>query len=421
MIQDTSAQDTIVEREATPLWRKPWMLAPVAILLLAAAYPTVATWSSADASVNLSRVRVASVERGTFTRDVAMQGNIVAANSPSLYAPAIGTVTLIANPGQNVKEGELLAKIESPQLTNQLQRELAKLESLRIELDRQRIASKQSKIKSRQQTQLEKVALDAAKREKRRAEQSVKRQAISQFDYEKAIDDFKRSQLKFDFAVEQAALEKEILQFELKTRESEVSQYSLEVDNTQRLVAELDIVAPVSGVVGSWSVEQKAAVAVNQALLTVVDLSALEVEVDIPESYSDELGIGMAVKVTYNSRQYDAAISSISPEVSGGVVKGRVTFTDTPPAGIKQNQRVSSKALLEQKDNVLYLPRGSFVQHYGGMKAFVVEDGVATLKDIVLGSSSIGKIEVLSGLKEGERIIISNTDFVEDAKVLVLN
>lgn len=240
-------------------------------------------------------------------------------------------------------------------------------------------------------------------------------------DYEKAIDDLKRSQLKYDFAIEQAELEKENLAFELRTRESEFNQYQLLVENTQRLVSELDMKAPVSGIVGSWSVEQKSAVALNQALLTIVDLSAFEVEVDIPEAYADTLGIGMTVNVKYNGKEYDASVATISPEVNNNVVKGRVTFIAEPPPGIKQNQRVTSRVIIEEKNDVLYLPRGSFIQHHAGMKIFVVEENTAILTAIELGARSIDKIEVVGGLSQGQRVVISNTDFVGKAERLNLN
>jgi len=227
--------------------------------------------------------------------------------------------------------------------------------------------------------------------------------------------------LKYDFAIEQAELEKENLEFESKTKEFELNQYRLQVENTRRLVKELNMTAPVSGIVGSWAVEQKSAVVINQALLTIVDLSAFQIEIEIPESYADDLGIGMLVKVTYNNQEYQASIVTISPEVTNHIVKGRIAFLDEPPPGIKQNQRVSSRVILEQKSNVLYLPRGSFVQHHGGLKVFVVDNNIATLTNVNLGSSSIDKIEIISGLQQGQQVIISNTDFVEDAKVLNLN
>lgn len=421
MIKDTSSQDVVLSQ---PKSRKTWIIASISVAVIAISflvYPSISSWSSSDRSVSLSRVRVAQVEQGDFIRDISLQGNIVAANSPKLYAPAVGNVTILANPGEMVNKGDVVAVVSSPSLTNQLQQEQSKLESLQIELERQKIATKQARIKSRQQIQLEKVVLDAANREKRRAEQSVKIQALSQIDYEKALDDLKRSELKHAFAIEQAELEQENLSFELKTKESEYNQYKLLVGNTERLVKELNIIAPVSGIVGSWSVDQKAAVDLNQALLTVVDLSAFQVEVDIPESYADTIGIGMPVQVNYNAKEYSASVVSISPEVTNNVIKGRVAFSAEPPPGIKQNQRVSSRVIIEQKEGVLYLPRGSFVQHHGGLKAFIIEGDIATLTNVVLGARSIDKIEVISGISLGQSVIISNTDFVEDAKVLNLN
>ncbi len=422
MIRDTSSQDVILEpRNKIKNGMKIGIPAALVILFIILAYPSVARWSSADISVDPDRVRVAKVEKGAFIRDLSIQGNIVAANSPKLYAPTGGTVTLIANPGDTVEKDQLIATIDSPELTNQLEQEKAKLASLAIALERKKIEAKQTRMKSRQQVQLEKVVLEAAKREMRRAEESIKIQAISQLDYEKAIDDLKRSELKHQFAVEQSELEKENLAFELKTLEFERNQFNLQVENTKRLVSELEIKAPVSGIVGSWSVEQKAAVSLNQPIMTVVDLSAFQVEIDIPEAYADELGIGMQAKITYNGAEFDASVATISPEVTNNVVKGRLAFTAEPPPGIKQNQRVSGRVIIDQKENVLYLPRGSFVQHHGGRKAFVIENQVATLTDISLGVSSVNKIEVLSGLKEGQEVIISNTDFVQEAEVIVLN
>ncbi|WP_444997640.1 efflux RND transporter periplasmic adaptor subunit [Aliikangiella sp. IMCC44359] len=422
MIQDTSSQDVILKKnKASSYWLKIILILAGLIILMIYSIPTLSNWSSADISIDRNRIRTAEVTNGDFIRDIALQGNIVAANSPKLYAPAMGTITLHINPGEKVEKGDLVATINSPELTNRLQQEQSKLKSLEIELQRKKIQAKQNRIKKHQQIQLEKVVLDAAKREKKRAEQSIKIQAISQLDYEKSIDDLRRSQLKYNFAQEQFELEKENLLFEIKTAEFEYNQYHLMVENTQRLVKELKIIAPVSGIVGSWSVEQKSAVALNQALLTIVDLSAFQVEIEIPENYADELGIGMLAQVTYNGHQYDATVATISPEVTDNIVKGRIAFTTKPPPGIKQNQRVSSKVILEQKSNILYLPRGSFIQHYGGRKVFVINDNIATLKNINLGSYSIDKVEVISGLKPGEKVIISNTDFVNKAETLILN
>lgn len=421
MIQDTSSQDVILDNHNLKFSiNKILILLSILSLVIIFLFKGFSNWLASDRTVAKARIQIATVKRGQFTRDIALQGIIVAANSPKLYAPAIGNITLLAKPGEFVKKGDRVAVLNSPELTNRLQQQQAKLDSLEIELERKKINTKKEKIKSRQKIQLEKVVLDAAEREMRRAEKSIKIKAISLLDYEKAIDDLKRSKLKHTFAIEQAALENENLAFEIKTAEFEKNQYALLVDNTSRLVKELKMLAPVSGIVGSWSVEQKSAVSINQPLLTIVDLTQFEVEIDIPENYADKIGLGMPVYVQYNQQKYPAKISTISPEVKQNIVKARAKFTATPPPGIKQNQRVYSQVILEEKNNVLFLPRGSFVQHHNGRKIFVVKNNIALLRDIQTGSSSIDKIEVISGLNAGEQVIISNTDFVKNASTLTI-
>jgi len=421
MIQDTSLQDVILDKPKFRFSNK-WVFLSVGVLvLIALLIEGLSSWSPSSQSVDRSRIRIATVERGSFVRDIALQGVIIAANSPKLYSPSVGSITLMVNPGVLVTKEQIVAVVTSPELNNRLEQEQSKLESMGFALEKKRIEVKKANIEARQKIELEEVILAAAKREMRRADQSIEIKAISQLDFEKAIDDLKRSELKHKFAIEQSKLEKENLTFEIKTTEFGLNQYRLQVENTERLVNSLTMRASVGGIIGSWSVDQKAAVVLNQPILTIVDLSKFQVEIDIPQSYSNNIGIGMLVKVTYNNETFDASIVTISPEVTNNIVKARVEFSSFPPPGIKQNQRVSTRVILEQKEDVLFLPRGSFIQHHGGRKAFVVQNNTAKLTDINIGSSSIKNIEVISGLSEGDEVIISNTEFVGKTENLNLN
>ena len=147
MIQDTSSQDVLLQKpNSLKRWFKIEIIAALTILLTLVIFMASSNWFSSDLSVDQSRVRIATVEKGEFIRDISMQGNIIAANSPKLYASAVGTVSLFLNPGELVKKGDILAEVDSPQLTNRLQQERAKLESLRIEFERQKIATEQARI-----------------------------------------------------------------------------------------------------------------------------------------------------------------------------------------------------------------------------------------------------------------------------------
>jgi len=122
-IPDTSAQDVQLaprsKQKRTIIGGSTLLLIFVAIWIAA---PMVTRWSSTSVSVPLDRLRIAEVIRGDLIRDVSVQGRVVAAVSPTLYAPAPGTITLLVEAGSAVGEGQTLAEITSPELENELKR-----------------------------------------------------------------------------------------------------------------------------------------------------------------------------------------------------------------------------------------------------------------------------------------------------------
>ncbi len=185
------------------------------IFLAWLAAPTFQRWADATVSFPLDRVRVATVIRGDLIRDVSLQGKVVAAVSPTLYSTAPGTITINADAGERVIAGQVLAIVHSPELTNQLQQAEFSLEQRQVELERQRIESRQLALEKRKAADLANVALVAADREKRRADQAFELGVISVIDFEKAQDDLQNAQVAHRHAVADADLFDERLAFEL--------------------------------------------------------------------------------------------------------------------------------------------------------------------------------------------------------------
>lgn len=421
-IADTSAQDVVIEKRPN---RTRWLLSGVAVVLLILlafwAVPAVQRWAGSSVTVPLERLRLAEVEVGDLVRDVSVQGRVVAAVSPTLFAPAAGTITLQVEAGSEVSEGQVLAVIESPELQNRLQQEESTLDQLSVELDRQRIEARQKILDNQKNIDLARVALVAAERERRRAESGFEIDAISQIDYEKTKDDLENAQLAHRHAVADAELDEERLNFELRTRELELGRQQILVDDLRRQVGDLNMRSPVNGIVGNLLVDQKAKVSDNQAVMAVVDLTAFEVEAQVPESYADDLGLGMAAEVLVGNQAFDATLVSVSPEVIQNQVTTRMRFDGEMPPGLRQNQRLTTRILMEEKQGVLTLPRGQFLDSGGGRVAYVLgHDGVARRRSIEIGARSLSAVEVLAGLEPGENIVISNIDAFRGADTVLV-
>ncbi len=255
----------------------------------------------------------------------------------------------------------------------------------------------------------------------RRAEDAFEKNAISQIDFERARDEMERAQLEHTHALEEQALLSDAISFELETQAAAIARQRLLVRDIERQVSNLQITSPVAGMVGNILVNDRAVVAANEPLITVVDLTAFEIDARVPESYANSLALGMPVEINYRQEQYAGQISAVSPEVASGYVSARIRFTGEVPEGLRQNQRVSSRILFDQRDDALFVRRGPFYDSGGGRIAYVIDGDTAVRKSIVTGATSIDKIEILDGLESGDQIIISNISGFEDADRILLN
>lgn len=409
-IRDTSAQDRPIDPQPRLQKQRYKMIGAGVggLLLLIVIVMLVRSWLSAEVSIPIERVRIAEVTRGSFIRDVSAQGTVVAAVSPTLYSAASGSVHYLVQAGDGVKKGQAIAALDSPELRNELEREQASLAGLEVAVQRQGIDTRRQLATNQQAMDLANVDIQAAEREQRRAEDSWGKQLISERDYEKARDDAAAARVNHKHAIETASLQKESLEFELRARRLERDRQRLVVKDLERRVDELNMRSPVNGVVGTLAVTEGTTVARSVPLITVVDLSAFEIEVLVPESYADDLGLGMDAEVTYGAKKYAAKVSSVSPEVKQGQVTGRLRFSGETPQGLRQNQRVSARILLESRDNVLKVARGAFLDSGGGRVAYLVQDDIAVRTKILTGASSVSEVEILEGLSPGDRIIVSN-------------
>jgi HlyD family secretion protein len=423
MIRDTAAQDRRIEAATSS--NKRWLMLAAAgvavVLLLIWVTPSLLRVLSINSSVNLSRLHIAEVKRGNLVRDVSVQGRVVAAVSPTLYTPAPGTVTLAINAGDKVQKDQVLAEVFSPELNSKLDQERSTVQSLGIDVQRSRIDSRKQQLNTQKLLDQAEIDRVGAAREVQRNQQSFEKGATSELAVLRAKDVLAKAELEVANARKDVGLVHESLDFDMRTKGFVLERQKLLVADLERQVDALKIRSPVSGQVGTLLVAQKANVAANAPLLSVVDLSAFEVEVLVPETYAHDLGVGMNAEISIGAGTAKGEVSAISPEVVNGQVTGRVRFSDQVPQGLRQNQRLSTRILLDEHPNVLMVERGSFVDTGGGRFAYVVKDGIAEKRKIQIGAAGLDSVEIVSGVTVGDRIVVSGSDVFNDAERVIVH
>jgi HlyD family secretion protein len=422
MLRDTTGQDRVIEPAS--LWRR--HRTPLIIILAAAALVSVLLasllrYSGAGVSIDRSRLSIAAVERGSFVRDIAADGQVVAAVSPTLYADALGTVTLKVHAGDTVAKGQVLAVIDSPDLTAKLSQEEASSVGLRIDWQRATLDAEQKLLKLRDAFNQAQVDQKTAQRELERSRKAYELGSYTELQALKAQDSLEKAQFAFEQAKFNYESQPKQNRFDIDSKKALVDRQQYLVADLKRQVDGLSVRSPVEGQVGQVQVADRASVAKDAPLLTVVDLSALEVEIKVTESLARDLRSGMSADLEGGGRHWQGSVSGVSPEVVAGQVTARLRFGDEKPAGLRQSQRLSVRIFIDRRDDVLMVDRGTFVDQDGGGFAYLVRGNVAERHPVQLGAASIAKVEILGGLAAGDQIVISGTDEFKSAPRVILS
>lgn len=416
-IRDTSGQDT-VRGAVRGTRRRAWILGGgIAAILVAGLAWLMSGWASGARSVDAQRLRFADVTRGDLVRDIAAEGRVIAANSPTLYAISGGTLTLKVVAGDRVEKGQALAEIDSPELRSKLAQEEATLAGYEAEAGRAALDAQLRQAEARKVLDQAKIDRTAAQRDLQRYQRAFEGGAVAQVDLARAQDALQKTEIGVASATQDLGLQGRGAGLDMRNKQLVAERQRSVVAEMRRQVDALTLRAPFDGIVGQIQAVQSSNVAANAPVLSVVDLSVFEVEIRVPESFARDLELGMPAELRSAGTAYPAQVSAVSPEVVNGEVVARLRFdAGSQPPGLRQSQRLTARILLDTRKDVLMVARGPFVDQDGGRTAYVLDGSTAVRRPITAGATSLSAVEIVDGLQPGDRIVIAGSDLFDNAE-----
>ena len=418
-IRDTAAQDVAREGSSSVWYRRRafYTTAGGAIALVVILGWLAHSWTQSGHVVSAQTLEIATVTRGDFVQDAAARGTVIAAVSPTLSSTAAGTVTYLVHAGDRVTKGEVLARLSSPELQNQYERERATLQSMDAALAQQKIELRQQLLDNRERADLAAVTMSQQLRELQRLQAAWALHVISEHRYEAAYDTFSIARLNYEHENQNAGLERQRILLELRTRQLARNAQSLLVDGLQQRLDELTVRSPVNGMVADLAQPDQSHVGSSVPLVTVIDLSALAMEFQVAESFADGIKPGLPTDITLDGQTVRGVVTEVSPDVRDGWVTGRAKFVGGQPPNLRQNEQAAVRIVMGEHKNVLMVERGAFLDPATRF-VYVVHGDQATRTPIALGAASVSEIEVLRGLAAGDQVVISDTQDFNDAREL---
>ncbi|MFN7974627.1 MAG: HlyD family efflux transporter periplasmic adaptor subunit [Acidobacteriota bacterium] len=230
--------------------------------------------------------------------------------------------------------------------------------------------------------------------------------------------DVKQSQLEVDKAAlalqqnaEAGQLAKENLERELAGLTLEIAILKKEREEVGARLSEATTHARSAGVLTWVTPDVGALVRRGDVVAKVADLRAFEVVAEASDVHRSRLAPGMRASVKTATTVLGGVVGSIDPTVRSGVLTMRIALDDPAQPSLLASMRVDVFVTTSRKDNVLTLPRGPAIRGPGAQELFVIPRGTrdrARRTSVVLGASTFESYEVVSGLAEGDEVVLND-------------
>ena len=372
--------------------------------------------------VEADQVWTGVVEHGTMLRNLRGAGKLVPENVRWISARAAGKVEQrFVLSGAAVTPDTPILKLSNPELAQHLadakldfEAAQADLESARVRLQGDLLALKSGVEELREATELSE--LDARIQSELYADKLV-----STLNCQRAQLHAQHSRVRLGMEEARLAFQESSIDHQLASQKTRVDRARAQVELLQEQVDGLIVRAGFSGIVQRLEVEPGMQVEQGALVAQVADMERLKAVVEIQESQARDVRPGQAVTVdTRTSGEVKGVVARVDPNVENGIVKVDVHFDAPLPSGCRAEQSVQGTVEIERLENVTFVQRPAMAQPQTTTTVFRLEGSgsVARRVPVNFGRASVSQIEVTSGLKTGDKIILSDTSRWQSAQGL---
>ena len=146
----------------------------------------------------------------------------------------------------------------------------------------------------------------------------------------------------------------------------------------------------------------------GQKVAVVSDLSHFKVEGEIADTYGDRIAAGSRAVVKIGNDKLNGTVSDVTPLSKNGVISFTVQLDEDNHRRLRSGLKTDVYVMTAIKDDALRIANGSYYLGAGEYELFVKEDGELRKRTVRLGDSNYEQVEVVSGLKEGEQVVVSD-------------
>src|SRR6266850_312598 len=382
-----------------------------ALLVVVLVSVALARMEPAAPTVDRATLLIDTVKRGPFVRQVRGLGTLVPEDTRWLPATTEGRVErIVLRPGATVRPDSIVLELSNPQVEQEalnarlaLQSAEAALENLRVQLQND-LLTQQSQMASIE-AEYKQAQMDAETNDALAAQKLVSSLLQRQ-------SELRASTLRARYEIEKKryAMASDSIDARTRVQQAAIDQSRAVSDLQQTRLADLKVRPGFAGVLQQVPVEVGQRVGPGQNLARVADPGRLKAELKIAETQAKDVELGQLAYIDTRNGIITGRVSRKDPAAVSGTVTVDVSLTEALPRGAVPDLGVDGTIELERIASALQVGRTAFGQEQSTVALFKIVDaaGNASRVQVRVGRSSVNTLEILSGLNEGDRVVLSD-------------
>ena len=360
-------------------------------------------------SISLKNIQLSAVDTGTIEVSVSASGKVVPAFEETIIAPIESRIVEVyKKAGDSVGVGTPLVKLDLQSIETDYRKMLDELQMRQYRLEQQRIKNNSTLSNAEMQLKVNDMQIDKMQVEVRNERYLDSIGAGTTDKVRETELSYNVAKLEQEQARKKFENDKQVAGAELRVQELELEIFRKTLAETKRILDDAQIRSPRKAILTYINNQVGTRVPQGTQVAILSDLSHFKIDGEIADSYGDRTSTGNKVVVRIGSDELRGVVSSVTPLSKNGVIQFAVQLEDDSHSRLRSGLKTDVYVMNAVKDDVMRIANGPYYSGPGTYELFVLNGNSLERRKIQLGESNYERVEVISGLNSGDKVVVSD-------------
>ena len=375
--------------------------------------------SMLQTSLKRKDLNISTVDKGVIEVSVSASGKVIPAFEEIINSPINSRIVEVyKRGGDSVDVGTPILKLDLQSAETEYNKQLDEEQMKSLQLEQQRVTNHNKLSEMEMNLKVSRMELDR-KAVELRNERYLDSLGAGTTDKVRQVElDYNVSILKLKEDEQKYKNEQALAEADLKVKELELNIFRKSLAETRRTLEDAQIRSPRKAILTYVNNEIGSQIGQGAKVAIVSDLSHFKIEGEIADTYGDRIAAGSKAVIKIGSEKLDGTVSDVTPLSKNGVISFTVQLEEDNHKRLRSGLKTDVYVMNAVKDDVLRIANSSYYVGKVEYELFVVNGNQLLKRKVQLGDSNFEYVEVVSGLQEGDQVIVSDMNAYKDKNKL---